>query len=82
MIGQLLDRAVSTYGELTAYVDGDTRLTYADVSARVDDYARARLDRARLDPAKPGEMSQVSGGGVELVDVGGDRLVESVEVAA
>ena len=36
----------------------------------------------RLDPAKPGEMSQVSGGEVELVDVGGDRLVESVEVAA
>ena len=38
-----------------------------------------RLTR-RLDPAKPGEMSQVSGGEVELVDVGGDRLVESVEV--
>ena len=37
---------------------------------------------SRLDPAKPGEMSQVSGGEVELVDVGGDRLVESVEVAA
>ena len=36
----------------------------------------------RLDPAKPGEMSQVSGGEVELVDVGGDRLLESVEVAA
>ena len=36
----------------------------------------------RLDPAKPGEMSQVSGGEVELVDVGGDRLIESVEVAA
>jgi len=27
-------------------------------------------------------MSQVSGGEVELVDVGGDRLVESVEVVA
>jgi hypothetical protein len=36
----------------------------------------------RLDPAKPGDMSQVSGGEVELVDVGGDCLVESVEVAA
>jgi hypothetical protein len=36
----------------------------------------------RLDPAKPGEMSQVSGGEVELVDVVADRLVESVEVAA
>jgi len=36
----------------------------------------------RLDPAKPGEMSQVSGGEVELVDVGGDRLIESVELSA
>jgi hypothetical protein len=36
----------------------------------------------RLDPAKPGEMSQVSGGEVEAGDVVGDRLVESVEVAA
>jgi hypothetical protein len=34
----------------------------------------------RLDPAKPGQMSQVSGGEVELVDVGGDCLLELVEV--
>ena len=38
-----------------------------------------RLTR-RLDPAKPGEMSQVSGGEVQLVDVGGDRLIELVDV--
>jgi hypothetical protein len=36
----------------------------------------------RLDPAKLGGMSQVSGGEVELVDVVADRLVESVEVSA
>jgi hypothetical protein len=36
----------------------------------------------RLEPAKPAEMSQVSGGEVEVGDVVGDRLVESVEVAA
>jgi hypothetical protein len=46
-----------------------------------DERASHRTAR-RLDPAKPEQMSQGSGGKVELADVGGDRLIDSVDVAA
>ena len=36
----------------------------------------------KLEPAKPAEMSQVLGGQVDFFDEVGDRLFESVEVAA
>ena len=61
---------------VTALTRADNE-TMASLTSMEDDETTRRLD-----PAKPGDMSQVSGGEVELVDVGGDCLVESVEVAA
>lgn len=42
-VGQLLDRAVREHHDRTAYVSRGVRLTYSDLAARVDAYARALL---------------------------------------
>ena len=42
-IGQLLERTVDRFGDREAYVFEDERLTYAELSERVDEYARALI---------------------------------------
>jgi fatty-acyl-CoA synthase len=42
-IGQLLDQTAQSYGQELAYVDGDTPLTFAELSDEVDRYAKGLL---------------------------------------
>jgi fatty-acyl-CoA synthase len=42
-IGGLLDRAVERFGDREAYVDGERRLTYRELSVEIDRYGRALM---------------------------------------
>jgi hypothetical protein len=79
-----LDAFVPQIRQVTAdLIERNQRQVLPTFSAETLAYVhRTGLVTRRLDPAKPGEMSQVSGGEVELVDVGGDRVVELVELSA